>query len=582
MKLRSTVLFIWIILLVGCTLPHKVPTSYPATPTATTAPTITPTGIPTPSITVHRIGIRTVDGVAEFYDTVTGEKFIPRGVNYVDFAEITPGTLWEDYIFGAGTYQPDKVRAAFHRLSEAGYNTVRLFFDHCFSGPSCIGSQKQDGLNPVFLDHMVEIMKISADENIYLVLTANGVPADGGYWTRYDRQYQQDGHFGFDQFYENGYYLHKAGVDMQAQYWRDLMSGLAERSAPFDVVLGWQLQNEYWLFKTKPPLSLTSGMVQISNGQSYDMSDLQQKRQMVTDGVLFWMEKLIPIIKEYDPESLVTVGFFPPDFPIDNQLATDWYRDTASIIKTAPVDFWDFHPYPQPQTNITHNMQSVVENFGMTGYQEKPVLMGEYGAFRQTFHNLEVATYRLQQWMVESCEYGFDGWLIWEYYDRPASDAVWGLENDELFQALSPINAPDACAIAPLPLKNLAFGKEVTASRSVETAPAQNVVDGAESNWNSGADAPQWIEISFDEPVTISKIRLWVAQYPGGETIHQIRVRDAKGNLTEAHRFSEFTQGGDWLEFIAETPIEGVVAVRIDTLKSSSWVAWAEIEVYGE
>jgi hypothetical protein len=533
-------------------------------------------------VEVNRIGIRTVEGAAEFYDTVTGEKFIPRGTNYVDFKEIIPGQLWEDYIFGAGTYQPDKVRSAFRHLSDGGYNTVRLFFDHCFSGPSCIGSRNANGLNPVFLDNMVEIMNIAADEGIYLVLTANGVPADGGYWTRYRKQYDQDEHFGFVDFYENGYYLHRAGVDMQAQYWRDLMSGLAERNAPFDVVLGWQLQNEYWLFKTKPPLSLTTGMVQISNGQSYDMSAPEQKRQMVADGVLFWMETLIPVIKEYDPQGLVTVGFFPPDFPNDNQLVTDWYRDTASIIRIAPVDFWDFHPYPEPQTFVARNMQSVVENFGMVGYQEKPVLMGEYGAFRHIFPDLEVATYRLQEWMVESCEYGFDGWLTWEYYNRPANDAVWGLENEELFQALAPVNAPDTCAMVPLPLSNLAFGMEVTASHSLTTDPPKNAVDGAESAWNAGADSPQWIEVNFGGPITVSKIRLWVAQYPEGETIHQVRVRDANGVLTEIHRFSQFTRGGDWLELEFETPIEGVVAIRIDTLKSPSWVAWSEIEVYGE
>jgi hypothetical protein len=559
--------------------------SAPVKPTATLAAARTATAepAPMPSVTVNRIGIRMVANNAEFFDTVTREKFIPRGTNYIDFVERIPGKMWEDYIFGAGTYQPEKVRSAFRRLSAGGYNTVRLFFDHCFSGPSCIGNQKGEGLNPVFLDNIVEVMHLAGEEGLYLVLTANGVPLGGGYWTRFGEQYERDPHPGFgEDFYENGYYLHAAGVDMQAQYWRDLMTGLAEREAPFEVVLGWQLQNEYWLFKNSPPLSLNEGLVTISNGQTYDLADAEQKRQMVTDGVLFWMETLIPIIKEYDPEGLVTVGFFPPDFPNPTGLVTDWYRDTASLIEIALVDFWDFHAYPEPQTFVVRNMQNTAENFGMVGYQQKPVIMGEYGAFREIYPSPEVATYRLQEWMAESCEFGFDGWLTWEYYNRPASDAVWGLENEALFEALAPINQPDPCAMVPLPLSNLAFGKPVMASRSLPNEPPENAVDGGDTIWGAGADAPQWIEIDLGEAVPINEIRLWVAQHPAGETIHQIRVRDTNGHLTEIHRFSQFTSGGEWLILKLETPVENVISVRVDTLKSPSWVAWAEIEVYGE
>ena len=35
---------------------------------------------------IHRIDIRLVEGVAEFYDTINDEKFVPRGNNYAHLA----------------------------------------------------------------------------------------------------------------------------------------------------------------------------------------------------------------------------------------------------------------------------------------------------------------------------------------------------------------------------------------------------------------------------------------------------------------------------------------------------------------
>src|SRR5712692_651029 len=47
------------------------------------------TGGPLPASTAsipaseHRIGVRVVNGIGEFYDRVTGQKFVPRGNNYI-------------------------------------------------------------------------------------------------------------------------------------------------------------------------------------------------------------------------------------------------------------------------------------------------------------------------------------------------------------------------------------------------------------------------------------------------------------------------------------------------------------------
>ncbi|MDF1500570.1 MAG: hypothetical protein P1P76_08880 [Anaerolineales bacterium] len=50
----------------------------------------------------------------------------------------------------------------------------------------------------------------------------------------------------------------------------------------------------------------------------------------------------------------------------------------------------------------------------------------------------------------------------------------------------------------------------------------------------------------------------------------------------ELHVFNQSTAGGDWLIFTPESLVEDVQVLRIDTLSSPSWVAWGEIQVFGE
>src|ERR671925_1385848 len=65
------------------TPPQTLPVSTPSVLPATQTPLIeTRTELP-PAQAEHRIGVRQVNGVGEFYDKQTNEKFVPRGANYV-------------------------------------------------------------------------------------------------------------------------------------------------------------------------------------------------------------------------------------------------------------------------------------------------------------------------------------------------------------------------------------------------------------------------------------------------------------------------------------------------------------------
>jgi len=134
-----------------------------------------------------------------------------------------------------------------------------------------------------------------------------------------------------------------------------------------------------------------------------------------------------------------------------------------------------------------------------------------------------------------------------------------------------------------VPVNNLAYQKPARASASLSAEPPAHAVD--ENNitqWGAGSHAPQWIEIDLGQVYRITEIRLLVAQWPEGDTVHRIRGRSASGTFVELHTFRQKTKGGDWLILSPEIPFEGIQIIRIDTLSSPSWVAWGEIQVYGE
>lgn len=520
--------------------------------------------------TPHRIAIRNTN--AEFYDTVTDEKFVPRGVNYFYLVSTTGGQ--EDRFFGVDVFDEERVRDDFEGLAEARYNTVRIFLDTCSSGTGCMGNPDGPGLNPPYLDNIVRTMEIAAENGLYLLLTSNDLPDQGGYWDISNRGANE-----FFEGYRNAHYLTSEGHQSAERYWTDLMDGLIERNAPFEVVLGWSLLNEQWYFAFEPPLSLTSGIVTTADGETYDLADADEKSAMLTNNILLYIERLQMIIHNSDPDALVTMGFFHPDNPNPAREGDFKFVETKPLLENAPLDFFDFHAYP----GVELNMDEYTENFGMLDYTDKPIIMGEVGAFTHSYETIEQATRAIQQWIAESCEVGFDGWLYWGMYrpSPPPGDATWDFQDADglMMNALSPLSNPDPCHPTLISTGNLALERPVTASRFLPEEPPSQAVDGGPAQWGSGDYVPQWIEIDLETPAAVGEVRLRIAQYPASDTHHQVwAILDDDQRVLMAD-FRGFTSDDEILTVTLSPALENVRYVHVETLASVSWVSWKEIEV---
>ena len=521
----------------------------------------------------HRIAIHRIFGIAEFYDRLTSHQFIPRGVNYRMMLPVLDH--YEDRLLQVGIYDHKRTQADFFALTTAGYNTVRIILDGCSSGDGCVGVEDGSGLNPAYLDNIVDLMKLARENSLYLLLAVSDLPELGGYAelarTGADRSLFSG---------RNAIYLTQAGIRASQVFWSDLLSGLIDRGAPFDIVLGWELQAEQYYQLDQAPFSLTSGKASLANGHAYDLSNPAQKKVMALDGLRYYIDQLHQKISTYDPGGIISMGFSAPDAPNAWREGDERYVETAGLLSGSALDFFDFHASPGDGLS----MEQLAQNFGLTAHVNKPVVMGEVGANTWTYAQAAQGAIAVQDWIAASCDRGFSGWLYQGYYPSPAglAEATWGFVDGDktIMKAIAPASQPDPCRITVLPGRNLALGKQVTVSAALPDQNPQMAVDGdPNTQWSAGEFPVQWIEIDLGEPVSIGEVRLIVGQWPAGETVHQLWMGATHETMLQVHEFSGREFDFDVLSFVPKTAIAGIRYVRVVTTESPAWVAWREIEI---
>jgi endo-1,4-beta-mannosidase len=116
---------------------------------------------------------------------------------------------------------------------------------------------------------------------------------------------------------------------------------------------------------------------------------------------------------------------------------------TTPAIWDSQADFIDLHLYP----GFELDLNQYAENFGMLGVQERPIIMGEFGAARSSYGSVSQAARALRDWQVESCDNGFDGWLLWTWDTEEQGGFCSGLAEEGQFnRELAPVHRPDPCA----------------------------------------------------------------------------------------------------------------------------------------
>ena len=430
---RIFVIFFCAVSLVACNLSLLSSTSTPVAPTLQVPSTaMHPTNLSSMPLD-HLIGIRVVNGVGEFYNRATGSKFVPRGMNYIRLAQQTKvdgSSTFGHSLFDPDKYNSSRVGSDLQKMHADGYNVIRVFLS-----PDTMGTAS-DGLSPAYMENIVDLLNHAMQNQIYVMFTLDWIP--GG---KYGSILSADCCSTFALM--NANFLPPAGLKANQTFYQDFIRELLKLNAPTEYIFSYQLRNEMFYDTDQPPLSFSSGVVKTANGKSYDMSKSLDKDLMVSENIVYWIDEMRTSILEVDPTALVSVGFFQPQKPNPSRIGDPRLVVTEPVIWQSTVDFVDLHAYPGFELNLKQH----VENYGIKDMQEKPIIMGEFGGEISRFPSIEAAAQAFINWQVESCKYGFDGWIFWTWDLTEQPDFFNALMNDGAINGvIAPLARPDPCS----------------------------------------------------------------------------------------------------------------------------------------
>ena len=556
--------------LTACNLRATPTDTVSPTNTSTPAPTFTPTDAPLPT---HRIQVRVVDGVGEFYDTVTGEKFVPRGMNYNRFLRSTSGPIY-DSVLSTVHYNPEVIETDFAAMRALGFNVVRIMLETCGVYIDGCVTNASGRLNPAYFANLADFLERAKQHGLYVMIASNTLP-DDGYWINATASLQSA------QFESaNNEFLNPLAVPIYVEYWESLVRAIIGSGAPLDAIWGYELRQEHHFHLDYAPLNLNTGLVTTANGSTYDMADLDEKNRMVDEGLVYWADTIRASILDLDPTALVTVGFFVPNEPYPVRGNDTRLVRTAYFIRNSSMDFIDFHHYAG--NGVDDNQ--IWENFGLIGVDDVPIVLGEHGGIYNWYSTEDRAASSIMKLEVDSCRVGFDGWLVWAWRGDESRDIWWASEGEGMIaKVIAPLERPDPCEYGEFEFirYNVATQASITGSSAVDGFPASNIIDETPNHWNASDVPPQWVQLELEVPADVESIVLIVAQDPPGPSTHQLWVRQVGGELTLLHTFDGTTNEGDILTYRPNEPLIGVDLVKVITtrLANNLWPAWHEIEI---
>lgn len=410
----------------------------------------------------------------QLVDSSTDQKFVPRGNNYIRLAKLRDHEAWWHSTFEPGRYDAEQADAALAEMQRVGYNVVRVFLDPGSEQHRQLGERHGLGKGPddtsvgtpAYLDNVADFVRMAAGHKIYVLPILDYYPQNAHYWGvrgHYDAVKLNVGG-------ENTLWFVEGEIRAKEEYFTTFVSEMRKRLGPhlMSTFLALQAQNEAFYQGDARPFSAKSGTITPANGVTYDLAVDADRQQAADASAVAYVRRLAATVRaSAEPKLLVTIGMFtfkavnkegPNGFQqfcsrdpggVPCQVSVDYrypFRP-SSLAKWGELPFLDLHLYPFPgQFSLDDNLRSS-EWAEIAG----PVIIGEYGAFRDAFGNdIVKAAYGMRDLQADTCLRGADGWLFWTWDTEESADQqrLFRLtERDGAINGvLAPSVRPDPCA----------------------------------------------------------------------------------------------------------------------------------------
>ncbi len=375
-------------------------------------------------VSMPRIAVDRSRDRAEFRRGTSGDRFVVRGVNYIRLRYGDHATFEAAGSAGPAHYDPLDSESMFRYLRRSGFNAVRVFIiGRSRRNPGIAGDDETTrGLFGPYMDNVIDFLRRARFHGVYVLPTFGDGELPNNAW------YRAAFTGGV-----NRMILTREGIEAKKRYVGDFLRAIQAKAPELmDVLLGVQFQNELSLDGKAWPFDQTAGTATGANGKTYDMADPAQRQAMMDEGIVFYHNELVDAIRRIDPAVLASEGSFTlravgkdpqKDFGIDPAFRGDRrFPPTLNILARSKVDFLDVHFYrTRSAETVEDAFAKDMESIGFTGesaqaiLRDKPVILGEFGAFRFADATFAAACENLLAIRDRAIEHGCSGAMLWTF-----------------------------------------------------------------------------------------------------------------------------------------------------------------------
>ncbi|MEM7052407.1 MAG: hypothetical protein AAF604_22265, partial [Acidobacteriota bacterium] len=333
-----------------------------------------------------------------------------------------------------------------------GYNIVRVFIDPGnWNRETGINGPWETGhLDEAYLDHFADFLLRATRHRLYVLPSIDGVPLNRHYWEIFSPPAPNiEG--------MNSHYLAPGHIAAKKAYLEDFIDALQARvgSEFLTSIFAYQLVNELVYQGRKLPFSSLTLEVTTANGKTYDMSDPIERQLAADENTILYTDTMVDAIRSRDPDAMVTIGMFTytasgkPEGPNGLLPIPPAGEDgrfpvrPAVLSQSTALSFIDLHIYPGFGVPLEDDLAS---SEWSDLDPATPAMLGEYGALKNRHANILAGAAAMRSLQLESCAFGFSGWLYWAY-DLPGSTWTLFEEGGLINQTVAPLYVPSPCGL---------------------------------------------------------------------------------------------------------------------------------------